>query len=788
MALQEISKDEHMPTQEQTPTPIAVGEPDVSCITSVDHGTISSDTIPQDSFTDEVDPKVEALLADLIAACRMGLKRFDEERIRRAVYFCVRAHGKDLRASGEPYYTHPLAVATLLVRETPLDEASVIAALLHDVAEDTEYTLHDIGDLFGSDVAAIVDGVTKISGAFETREIRQAASYRKLLLSMVSDVRVMLVKFADRLHNMRTLQHMTPEKQKRIARETLDIYSPFAHRLGFGNIKWELEDLAFKYLNREAFDEIKKALNLKRDERNTYVEDFAKPIQERLVKEGFRFEISSRAKHMYSIYNKMVSRGKSLDDVYDLFAVRIILDTENVNDCFVAYGIISDIYTPVPERFKNYISVPKKNGYQSLHTTVIGPDGKKVEVQIRTRKMHEISELGLAAHFRYKEHVTNTYVEDRELEEWANWVRDIFDSAGDEAPEQLIESFKLNLFQEEIYVFTPKGDLRILPKDATPIDFAFDIHSRVGYHTIGAKVNGKIVPLNYVLQRGDQVEILTSKNQSPSKDWERFVVTHKAKSAIRKFLNEDRRAKVLEGREIWDRKVKRIDLHINEDELDRFAHSLRFQHKGDFLFALATGLLDVDVAGKAAIDKYLKPKEPPAPEPEPDKIESKHFEKFVNRARTEQQNSIRIVEEGGKTPVMYSYARCCNPVPGDDIVGIVTIGNGIKIHRKQCKNVKGFLENAHPRLMEVAWAGDFKEQFMAGIRLSGDDRTGLVSDITTMISSLNNTNIRSVNIDSYDNHFEGVVTVYVKDKEHLDKLFSKLKKIQGIKTVERFEE
>ncbi|HEX5317141.1 MAG TPA: RelA/SpoT family protein, partial [Candidatus Kapabacteria bacterium] len=459
-------------------------------------------------------------LNELLAACRKNLRFLDEEIVIRAFRLCYEAHKNDRRASGEPYFIHPFEVSMIVAQEIPLDDISIVAALLHDVVEDTAYQLEEIREEFGAEIADIVDGATKITDMFKSREITQAESYRKMLLSMVGDVRVMLVKFADRLHNMRTIEYLPPERQFRMAKETLDIYAPFANRFGLGKVKWELEDLAFKVLNREAYTDIKKSLAAKRIERETYIAGFIEPIVEAMKEQHFKFEIVGRPKHLFSIYNKMMRLGKGLDEVYDLFAIRILLDTPNDNDCFAVFGLVSSIYTPVPERFKNYISLPKKNGYQSLHTTVIGPDGRMVEVQIRTRAMHEIAEKGVAAHWKYKEHITNA---DPDLEEWVKWVRDVFEQHGEDAPSALLESFKLNLYQDEIYVFTPKGELRILPKGATAVDFAFDIHSQIGLRTIGAKVNGRIVPLHQKLSSGDQVEIITSKNQSPTADWEKFV-------------------------------------------------------------------------------------------------------------------------------------------------------------------------------------------------------------------------------------------------------------------------
>lgn len=727
-----------------------------------------------------IESKIEDKLRGLLEDCQNNLPRVNSELITKAFHFCIDAHGKDLRASGEPFFFHPIEVARIVAREIPLDDVSVAAALLHDVVEDTDFTLKDIKEEFGTDVANIVDGATKITDVFKSHEVTQAASYRKLLLSMVNDVRVILIKFADRLHNMRTLQYLSVDRQQRMARETLEIYAPFAHRFGLGNIKWELEDLSFKYLNRKAYTDIKDSLNLTRKERERYIKKFSKPIEQSLTDNGISFEISGRAKHLYSIYNKVVNRGKSLDEIYDLFAVRIILDTDNVNDCFVAYGIASDIYTPVPERFKNYISVPKKNGYQSLHTTVVGPEGKKVELQIRTRKMHEVSERGVAAHFRYKEDVNSSYVEDRELEEWASWVRDIFENAGDEAPEQLYESFKLNLYQNEIYVFTPKGDLRILPQNATSVDFAFDIHSKVGYHCIGAKVNGKIVPLDYKLASGDQVEILTSKNQTPNKDWDRFAITHKAKSQIRKYLKEEKRNKQEQGREMWQRKAKKLKLHINEDELEKITSSLKFTNRSDFYYAIGSGTLDIDTAAGMIIERISNTSARNA-----GLADTTNFTSFAKLARNE-ANGISIV--GNNSSILYSYARCCNPVPGDDVVGIVTVGSGVKIHRRSCRNIRSMLDTMRPRLIDVEWSSAEKGNFMAAIRITGEDRPAMLNDITSAIISYNNTNIRSVNIDSFDSIFEGIVTVYVKDIDHLERVFDKLRKIKGVENVQRFEE
>lgn len=727
---------------------------------------------------------VEADLAFLIAEGKKHLQRFNVDLVSRAFRFCVQAHKLDVRVSGEPYYTHPANVALIVIREIPLDDVSVVAALLHDVVEDTTFSLKDLRAEFGAEVADIVDGATKISDVFKSREITQAETYRKLLLSLVNDVRVILVKFADRLHNMRTIDSLSRERQERMARETMEIYAPFAHRFGLGNIKWELEDLSFKVLHRDAYDDIKRQLNTTREEREQFIERFSKPIAEKLAEHNVVYEINGRPKHLYSIYKKMISQGKAIDELFDLFAVRIILDTEENNDCFLAYGIVSEIYRPVPERFKNYISVPKKNGYQSLHTTVISNDGKRVEIQIRTRAMHDFAERGVAAHFRYKASTggTASWVDSTDLEEWANWVRDVFENAGEEAAQELLESFKLNLYQDEIYVFTPKGDLRILPKGATPIDFAFDIHSQVGARCIGAKVNGKIVPLDHTLNTGDQIVILTSKNQTPHRDWERIAVTHKAKADIRRILNDERRVLIQEGREAWEKRAKKLDLHVNDDTLEKLVIGLKYDSRTDFFAALGTGVLSPEAAGDLILEALH-----PATPTDQQQHQARTGASFSDSVR-DRSKGIHIV--GDTTPgsrVMFSYARCCNPVPGDAIVGIVTIGSGIKVHRAGCRNVTDLQEKLQPRLVELAWPSSQDGQFLAAVKITGDDRPGMLNDITSAVIGVQKTNIRGVNIDAYDANFEGILTVYVADTDHLQKIFDKLKKIKGVRTVDRFE-
>lgn len=722
--------------------------------------------------------KLQKRLDELLAACRKNLKSVDEDLIRRAFEFSLDAHKYDMRASGEPYFHHPYEVAKIVANEVPLDDISVASALLHDVAEDTEYEIKDVREEFGDTVGDIVDGVTKITDIFRSHEVTQAESYRKLLLSMVNDIRVMLVKFADRLHNMRTLEYLSPEKQQRLAKETLEIYAPFAHRFGLAKIKWELEDLAFKYLYPKDYEELGRSIRAKRREREHFIRKFVAPMEKRLKEEEFKFEISGRPKHLYSIFSKMMKRGKPLEEIYDLFAVRIILDTENNNDCFAAYGIVTEIYIPIPERFKNYISVPKKNGYQSIHTTVVGPEGKMIEVQIRTKAMHEVAEKGVAAHWKYKENIEPL---EEELENWVNWVRELFDRPDEEAPAQeLMESFKLNLYQDEIYLFTPKGDLKILPKGATPLDFAFEIHSNIGLHCIGAKVNGRLVPLNAILKSGDQIEIITSKNQTPSPDWEQFVITHKAKAHIRKWLKEETRKLVSKGKEVWEKKLKKHRLHLNEDELVKFVHSIRVDNVQTFYLRIAREELDID----RVVEQLEERAKVPA-SVERSKKEPSIFSSFVRSAR---DSLGGILLFGSRDDFMHHYAKCCNPIPGDEIVGFVTTGEGIKIHRKQCKNIESLRVLDEERIVEVSWPATDGAEFLAGIRVSGEDRPRMLNDITNVISSYNNTNIRGVNIDSEDRMFDGTIILYVKNTEHLSRLVERIRKVKGVLSVERFVE
>jgi RelA/SpoT family (p)ppGpp synthetase len=715
--------------------------------------------------------KFQKMLSNLINEAKKNLPKVDEDLIRRAFNYSLEAHKNEIRASGEPYITHPYEVALIVAEEFPVDDITVASALLHDVAEDTDFKIDTIKKEFGNEIAEIVDGVTKIGDIFRGHEITKAENYHKFLLSIIKDIRVILVKFADRLHNMNTLEYVNPDKQRRIALETLEIYAPLAHRFGLGKIKWELEDLAFKFLNREAYEDLARKLHSKRKDRENYIKRFSAPIIEKLKDYNLKYELSGRPKHFYSIYLKMIKRNKPFEEIYDLFAVRIIIDSDDPSICYTVLGIINLIYHPVPDRFKDYIALPKTNNYQSIHTTVIGPEGRLVEVQIRTRKMHEVAEKGFAAHWKYKENKTSS---DKDLENWVNWIREIFENANrDEQRKDLVENFKLNLYQNEIYVFTPKGDLKRLPQGSTPVDFAFEIHSKIGEHCIGAKIDGKIVPLDTQLKSGDQVEIITSKNHHPNKNWLKFVKTSKAKNEIKKWINKEEQNFINKGKEIWERKIKKLKLNFSNEDLMKIIHTHKYDNTKQFFKAIAQGNLNIDDVLTAKQEKDEKEKQ--------NEIQ---FTKFANTARGEIGG---ILVDGKKSSILYTYAKCCNPIPGDPVIGFITVGEGIKIHRKNCNNLINLSISDSSKLVNVQWPETDDNLFIAGILIRGKDRPGILNDISHSIVTFQNTNIKSININTQDSSFEGNVAFYVQNLEHLNRIIERLKKISGVTSVERFE-
>ncbi len=723
--------------------------------------------------------RYKKLLDNLLNVCSERFKTFDKNLITKSFDFAYEAHKNDLRASGEPYFDHPYEVAMILASEIPIDDITVAAGLLHDVIEDTSINTELLAREFGPTVAEIVEGVTKIGGFNPTADEKQVENYRKLLVSMIKDIRVIFVKFADRLHNMRTLEFLPKEKQERISKETLQIYVPFAHRLGFGRIKWELEDLAFKYLNPTAYEEIRRKLKETRRQREAYIKKVIEPIKKELTKEGVKFEIEGRAKHFYSIFRKLQTRVDSFDEIYDLIAIRIILDTDNVYDCYLVLGIITQLFTPIPGRIHDYIATPKMNNYQSLHTTVIGPDGKKIEIQIRTRKMHEIAERGVAAHWRYKGSYKPS---DKELENWMDWIRAIVESlkTGESSPKEVLENLRVSLKLKDIHVFTPKGDIVILPEGATPVDFAFEIHSKVGFHCIGAKVNGKMVSLDYKLKSGDQVEIITSKAQTPNRSWEEFVVTTKAKAAIRRWIRQEDKKIVEEGKIIFSKALKKHKMNMGDEELQRIARKLKFENLQEFFKAIAGGKIDTErifeLTDEDEQKETLKSKID-----EQEKIE---FEKFAKDAR---QQIGGVLVEGDKMDVLHTYAKCCNPIPGDEILGFITKVEGLKIHRNTCKNLEKLASIHEGRVIRLTWPETDGNLFVAAIKIMGQDRPGMLSEISQTIVGVDKTNIRSVNLKTHRTIFVGTISLMVKDLEQLNKIIDRLRKIPGIEKVERFE-
>ncbi|PAU93688.1 RelA/SpoT family protein [Aliifodinibius salipaludis] len=733
-----------------------------------------------------LDPPQQEDLDELLRVCRKNLEEVDENLVSRAFKLCYVSHEGIERASGEPYYYHPVAVAKIVASEINIDDVSVVASLLHDTVEDTEVTLDDIKEKFGDTVSHLIDGVTKISGVFKSRNTKQAETFMKMLLSMAEDIRVVLIKFADRLHNMRTIQHLPREKQMQKATETMELYAPLAHRFGLFNIKSELEDLCFKVIDPNSYKFIARKLREKKEAREAFIEEFMDPIDEELDKQGFTFEMKGRPKHIYSIFRKMQRQQKPFEEIYDLFAIRIILEEPHTKeDCWRVYSIITDWYTPIPKRFRDFISVPKANGYQSLHTTVITKKGRKVEVQIRTRHMDDIAEKGVAAHWKYKEGKEGG---SETLEKFVHWVRDVLDNPRPDAATEFVKDFQLNLYQDEIYVFTPDGELRTLPQGATPIDFAFDIHSEIGERAIAAKINGKMAPLRQKLDIGDQVEIITGNKINLNPDWINDVVTHKAKSRIRQYIKQKERQTADEGREIWEKRAKRGNIEISEQDLTRIAQKLKFDSTQDLFYDIGKGSFDVNelydvvkqFTSKGRIDEK-EDEDKPAPV-----TEEEIQETYINAARSISDDKALVIN-GELTNVKYSYANCCNPIPGDDVMGFISRTGDVKVHRSNCKNIHHLIQTDGERIVDVSWAKNIDSKFLGAVKVIGEDRVGMINDITDILSKSLETNMKSINVNSDSGMFEGILTVYVDDIDHLGRIVNKLQNVGGVKSVFRYE-
>src|SRR5690554_434190 len=710
----------------------------------------------------------------LLRACKPTLQRGDKQTIRKAFDMALECHKDMRRKSGEPYIYHPIAVAQISAEEIGLGTTSIVCALLHDVVEDTDITLEDIEREFGKKVARIIDGLTKISGIFGASNSLQAENFRKMLLTLADDVRVILIKLADRLHNMRTMDFMPRDKQLKIASETTYLYASLAHRLGLYAIKSELEDLAMKYLDPDTYKFIAGKLNEKKAERERYIKDFVQPIQEILTEQGIQAEVFGRPKSIYSIWNKMRKKSIPFEEVYDLFAIRIIIDTALENEkaeCWKAYSIVTDLYRPNPDRLRDWISSPKANGYESLHTTVMGGKGQWVEVQIRSTRMNEIAEKVFAAHWKYKE--SNS---DSGLDQWIQKVRELLNSPEQNALD-FLDDFKMNLFSDEIFIFTPKGALIQLPYGATALDFAFEIHTDLGASCIGAKVNHKLVPLSHQLQNGDQVEIITSSKQTPKEDWLSFVVTAKARSKIKSALKEEKRKVAEEGKELLERKLKSLKITYNTDNLNKLANYFKYSSSQDLFYNFAKGIIDMkDLREFVASEK--------SNEHHQSQFNS-HVAGLVEKINNKEQETLLIGEEFQK--IDYTLSACCNPIPGDDVFGFVTVNEGIKIHRTNCPNASKLMANYGYRIIKARWTSQIQVAFLTGLQIVGIDDVGLVNKLTTLISQEFKINIRSITISSNEGIFEGSIMVFVNDTQQLERLLETLKEIKGITSVTRFE-
>ena len=719
---------------------------------------------------------IETAFDDLIKSLRKGTTEESVKMIRRAFEFAREAHQGVRRKSGEPYILHPLAVAKIAVKEIGLGTKSAVAALLHDVVEDTDYTVEDIANLFGPKIASLVDGLTKISEVMGSNTTKQAESFRKMILTLADDVRVILIKIADRLHNMRTLDSMPEHKQVKIASETLYIYAPLAHRMGLHAIKTELEDLSLKYENPE------KRIHDYRDEHTGLYQQFIAPIRERLTESGYHYDITARTKSVYSVWSKMQRRHISFEEIYDLLAVRIVFDPKDNQpekwQCWNIYSLITDMYSPKPERIRDWVSVPKANGYEALHLTVMGPGGKWIEVQIRSRRMDEIAEKGLAAHWKYK---GDNAEASNEGDKWLAGIKEMLEQPGTDALE-FLDEFKLNLFAKEIRVFTPKGEMRTLPKGASVLDFAYDIHTEIGNSCIGGKVNHKLVPMSHRLQSGDQVEVLTSDKQKPQSDWLDFIVTAKARNNILMVFRREKKEQIRIGTTMFEKLLEDMKLPFGAENLNKALLHLKLQHKDDLYVSLAKGHLDIEEVRKALkkksenkFVKYWKLQffKSDKDKPVPDKEKEEEKGKVIND----------IIDDASD----FIIAPCCNPIPGDDVVGMKIDGDKITVHKRKCPEAIRLMSSYGDKIVPVKWVSHKIMSFLAVIKLNGIDSIGIVSDITMIISKESNVNMRTVHFETKDGIFEGMIHLYVHNTADLNNLMMKIASLKGVENVSRVE-
>jgi guanosine-3',5'-bis(diphosphate) 3'-pyrophosphohydrolase len=715
----------------------------------------------------------------LLRKAKPILNEGDAKLIKRAFTISMEAHKDMRRKSGEPYIFHPLSVAEICVEEIGLGTTSIIAALLHDVVEDTDIQLKDLERIFGTKIARIIDGLTKIRGVFEYGTSAQAENFRKMLFTLSEDVRVILIKLADRLHNMRTLDSMPRNKQLRVSSETIYLYAPLAHRLGLNAIKTELEDLYLRFTDYSVYREIADKIDETRASRNKFIRQFVQPVKDELDKLNIECEIKSRPKSIFSIYNKMRKQNIPFEEVYDLFAVRLILDTpveQEKSYCWQVYSIVTDYYTPNPDRLRDWISTPKANGYESLHTTVMAKNGQWVEVQIRTRRMDEIAEKGYAAHWKYKD---NNSTHESNLEKWLVRVRELLEKQ-DLSALEFVDDFRGNLFNEEIFVFTPKGELKNLPNGATALDFAFDIHTDIGAKCIGAKVNQKLVPINHVLKNGDQIEILTSSKQKATEDWLRFVISPKAKSKIKELLKEDKRNVMEEGKELLARKLKQLKIDTNSQMFEQMRAYFNVNSQFELHYRVGKGTITLNDLKRF---KEFKPSSPLKTRPL-EQVDVKTIEQEI-KAKGRLEDTLLIGED--MDVVEYKLAKCCTPIPGDDVFGFVTVNEGIKIHRTTCPNATELLANHGNRVIKAKWTSQHEVAFLTGLKVIGTDRVGLINDVSKVISEELKVNMSSLAFKTDQGIFSGEIMLYVNDTRHLEMLIAKLEKVEGVVKVTRFD-
>lgn len=714
----------------------------------------------------------------LLKVLKTKLKPGDKNLIRTAFEMAAEAHKTMRRKSGEPYILHPIAVAKICADEIGLGVRSTICSLLHDTVEDTDITLDDVKREFGEEITRIVDGLTKIANVIDVNASQQAENFKKILLTLTDDPRVILIKLADRLHNMRTLDSMKREKQLKISSETVYVYAPLAHRMGLYTIKTEMEDLAMKYMEPDTYKEIARKLAETKKERSKYINEFIKPIKDKLDKANLIAEIYGRPKSIHSIWNKMKKKGVEFEEVYDLFAIRAILDSppeKEKEDCWKVYSMITDEYNPSPERLRDWLSNPKANGYEALHTTVMGPQGKWVEVQIRTKRMNEIAEKGLAAHWKYKEGATD----ESRFDKWFQQIREVITNQETDSID-FLQDFKTSFLAEEIYVYTPKGDVKMLPVGSTALDFAFAIHSAIGVKTIGAKVNHKLVPISHKLHSGDQVEIITSNKQKASEDWLGFVVTSKAKGRIRDALKEEKRKVADEGKYAVQRKLEGMGASMSQHNIDELVHWYKLGSNLDLFYQVSVKNIDLkELKDFKVIGDRIE-----APKPlklYPDKPE------YIPGQLNNRKDTELIIFGESSDKIVYNLANCCKPIPGDDVFGFVTTGKGLTIHRTNCPNAAKLLANYGHRVVKTKWAKNKEISFLTGVKIVGMDDVGVVNKITNLISGELKINIAALTIEANEGLFKGNIRLYVHDKEELDNLVQNLLKLPGIESVERYD-